>query len=318
MAMLDEKFQLIYKMNSGEKILINEELVEKLQNAELSSFKIKSRDVTFYEIIFENDDSLFIFNDPVKCKITISNSQKVIPLYSLYHLRLLLKNLKDQYKNPYFYSVMSNKIISVFDTSLGEKDFSYERNIDIRDIEEESYEIEIEKIFHELKKIYSNSAYTYEFISPNFNMYFSNINQDKLKDRFKFYFSAKRNSLVCKFYQFLNNKKENSEMIYPICGPHNIGKTITSFIIQKNCFLNGIKSLYLNLKYFFAEPYADINKKINTLIKECFFFINNEKELLELYKKFKNIMQIQDVLQILKNKLESINFEKNNFFLIFD
>ena len=324
MAMLDEKYQLNYQMNSGQKILLNEELIQKLNKADYSTFqkgtKIKRRYPSLYEIVFENGDTLTIFIEPVKCKILITNFQKVIPLYSFNHLKLLLKNLMDEYKNPYFFSKFFNKDIIINNVMLEERFFSFETEIEIREMNEKTYEEEMNRIFGELKNIYldSPSAFTYEFISPNFNTYFPNINPGKLTDIFDFYYTNQRKELESKFIKFLSDKEENKEMIFPICGPHNIGKTITSLIIQKTSFINGVKSLYFNIKYFFDQSSDNVNLKINTLIKECFFFVNNEKELLDLYKEFKKIIRIQDVVEILKNKLESKEFAKNNFFLILD
>ena len=156
---------------------------------------------------------------------------------------------------------------------------------------------------------------TYNFISPNFNIYFSRNIHDKLTDEFNYIYSDKRKSLEFEFSRFLDN---DSEMIYPICGPHNIGKTITAMRIQKSNYLKGIKSLYLDLKYYFYQPFQDFEKKIDTLIKECIYFIDSEEQLLELYNEFQKLNKIKDVISILPKHLASKNLKKNKFFLIID
>ena len=107
-------------------------------------------------------------------------------------------------------------------------------------------------------------------------------------------------------------------MIFPICGPHNIGKTITALRIQKAWYLNGIKSLYLNIKYYFFEPLKDLNKKIDTLIKECFYFVENENQLIDLYNEFQKENSIEKIIMFLQKSLTEKNFLKNKFFLIID
>ena len=99
-------------------------------------------------------------------------------------------------------------------------------------------------------------------------------------------------------------------MIFPICGPHNIGKTITALRIQKAWYLNGIKSLYLNIKYYFFEPLKDLNKKIDTLIKECFYFVENENQLIDLYNEFQKENSIEKIIMFLQ---KSLKCEQNIF-----
>ena len=140
---------------------------------------------------------------------------------------------------------------------------------------------------------------TYEYISPNYNIYYKN-SHIKLTDKFNYIYSDNRKILESEFRQFLNN---NSEMLYPICGANNIGKTITSLRIQKLFYIQGIKSLYLNLKFYFKEPFKDTDLKIDTLIKECFYFVENEEQLLYLYEQFQKALKIIDVLHILSKYL---------------
>ncbi len=44
--------------------------------------------------------------------------------------------------------------------------------------------------------------------------------------------------------------KESDSFLFPICGPHGTGKTVTALFIHKCLYLEGIKGVYLNLKYY--------------------------------------------------------------------
>ena len=319
MECIDENYNLYFKMKNGEKIEVNKELSDKLKKLDKSSFPKDSKIILgsgpFFKISFEDGSNFIINYYPIKCLITVSQSKREISLYSLKHLKLILDNLKNEYKNPYFYSTNFKKNILVNDNQINDDDFSYESQIEFKDkkIEEDIQKIKI--FFKNIKDIYtSERSITYNFISPNFKIYFSNSIQDKLTDEFNYIYSEKRKTLELEFSQFLD---DDSEMIYPICGPHNIGKTITALRIQKSNYLKGIKSLYLNLKYYYYQPFQDFDKKIDTLIKECIYFIDNEEELLELYK-FQKLNKIKDVISILPNCLATKNFLKNKFFLIID
>ena len=115
------------------------------------------------------------------------------------------------------------------------------------------------------------------------------------------------------FKKFLDN---NSNKVYPICGPHNIGKTITALDIQKVHYSEEIKSLYINLKYYFHNPSEDFNQKIDVLIRECFYFIENAQELLELYNALKKIDKLNDMFSILLHYFKQKKWKQNQFFLI--
>ena len=321
MEYIDKNFNLYFKTKSDDIIEVNSELSSKLKKLDKSSLPKNTKIILgsgpFFKISFEDGSNSIISYDPIKCLITISQSKREISLYSFKHLKLILDKLKDEYKNPYFYSNNFKKNILVTDNQIEDDEyFSYESSIEIKDKKDEEDIQKIKNFFKNIKNIYtSEKGITYKFISPNFNEYFPLINKDKLTDEFNYFYSDKRKSLELEFSLFLD---KDSEMIYPICGPHNIGKTITAMRIQKSNYLKGIKSLYLNLKYYFYEPFQDFDKKIDTLIKECVYFIDNEEQLLELYNKFQKLNKIKDVISILPNYLASKNFLKNKFFLIID
>ena len=315
---IDENYNLYFETKSGDRIDVNEKLLEELKKLDYSSFP-KNTNISlysgpFFEINFEDGSYLIIYYIPIKCIITISQSKKGLLLYSYKHLKLILEKLNKEYTNPYFFSNHYNKNILINTNDLKESDFVFETSIEIKEKKKDEDSDKIKLIFEGIKKIYMpNKQLTYEFISPNFNIYFPKITPE-LGEKFNYIYSENRKSIEEKFKLFL---KSDSEKIYPICGPHNIGKTITSMKIQKTYYFKGIKSLYLNLKYYFYEPFKDLDKKIDTLIKECVYFIEDEKQLLILYNYFQKVYIIKDVIFALQSYLKSINF-KNQFFLIID
>ncbi len=56
-------------------------------------------------------------------------------------------------------------------------------------------------------------------------------------------------------------KKEEKVKAYT--RPYGIGKTFTFLMVQKSSYINGIRSLYINLKYY--ETLASLDEKIETL-----------------------------------------------------
>ena len=56
-------------------------------------------------------------------------------------------------------------------------------------------------------------------------------------------------------------KKEEKVKAYT--WPYGIGKTFTFLMAQKSSYINGIRSLYINLKYY--ETLASLDEKIETL-----------------------------------------------------
>ena len=317
---IDQNFQLFFKTKSGLLINFNKELLLKLNQLDYSSLP-EGTDISlgsgpFYELDFQDGSNLIINCYPIKCIFTISNSKKEISLYSLKHLKLILEKLKNEYTNPYFYSNYYLKDIQINSTEYSEIEFSYETEIEIKENNKDECIEKIKKIFKDIKDIYSTKHQnTKDFISPNFGIYFTKIIQDESNAKFDYIYSDKRKKLELDFTKFLNDDKE---MIFPICGPHNIGKTITSLRIQKAWYLKGIKSLYLNIKYYFSEPLKDFDKKVDTLIKECFYFVENENQLIDLYNEFQKENTIEKIIMILRNNLTEKKFFTNKFFLIID
>lgn len=188
-----------------------------------------------------------------------------------------------------------------------------EEYIEIKDEEEpKDYKPKIQELFNKLKNIYTQKIYTYQKISPNFKEYISGININ-LEDEFFIIYSFERNMLKQKIENFLN---ESNTFIYPLCGPHGTGKTISALFYHKISFKNNIKGIYLNLKYYSNHKVA-LKDKIDTLIKECFFICENESELLSLYQKFQAKNYFYEIIFLLEeyieNKNENIKKENNKF-----
>ena len=275
MEVIDDNYQLYFKLKSGFTINVNKKFLSQIKESDKSSLpentKIVMSSGPFYEIYFQDGTNFIIYYYPIKCIFTISNTIKEIFLYSFIHLKLILDKLRKEYKNPYFYSKCYEKNIYLNENDLKEIDFSFETSIEIKEQDEEEFNEKIKEIFKDIQDTYSTkNPPTYKFISPNFNIYFPKVISNELTNEFKYIYSDKRQLLELKFRLFFF---KSSEKIFPICGPHNIGKTITAMRIQKSYYSKGIKSLYLNIKYYFYEPLKDCDKKIDTLIKECVYFI---------------------------------------------
>ena len=317
---IDQFYQLNFKINSQSQIIVNKDLLEKLENYDYSPFpkdtEINRTQPSIFDIYIKGGRNIKIFRIPIDCRIRISEVEKKISLYSYKHLKIILNQLKNEYKNPNYFSNYFGKTIYVNDENIDEIDFSYEKEIEIKENTNDNLKM-INDIYNNIKNIYTKNSkdMNYEYISPNFKIYFPDMIDENLQDIFDYIYSKNRRDLESNLKLFLKNEQEK---IFPICGPHNTGKTISSLIIQKICYKQGIKSLYLNIKYYFLEPLNNLDVKIETLIKECVFFIENEQELLGLYKKLKNIYSIYEIIVILKSYLTSKANNNSKFFFILD
>ena len=97
--------------------------------------------------------------------------------------------------------------------------------------------------------------------------------------------------------------KKNKESILPVVGPYGIGKSMTALIIQKNLFLKGIKSLYINIKYYNKRiPFI---YKLKTLMNECFYLCSSEEDYIS-YKKLFEENSYNDIWLYIKDIYEKI------------
>ena len=342
MYFIDQLYNLIFQDNSGNKIEINKKILKELDNDDLKSFpegtkKVNNMSKTYlYELLFKDKSVLRIFKIPVDCKI--KDLEPNINLFSNEHLKLVLE--KSNYKCPLYFSSYSKKKVFIDINDIEKTQFFYDDYIEIKE-DEEDYETKITKIFKESKEIYNNIdiQITYRYISLNYNNYFSNyhsFNQD-LSENFDYFFSKNRRNLQGNIQHFLSNKnkcnkkigeKENNaknnndnpseeiiENVYPVCGPHGTGKTITALFIHKSLLFQEIKGIYLNFKYYYNDNISWENK-IETLIKECFFIVENKDELLKLYLNFVKLNDFYEVLLIIKEFIEKKS--NSNIYMILD
>ena len=221
-----------------------------------------------------------IFEIPKICYLSKENIK--VPIYSIIHLKLILSKIK--YQKPYFINKREEKVF-LNDVEINKLDLNKLSYIVIND----TFELkeEIKKYYDNNIKIYSEEYIfgksTYEFISPNFNKYFK-IKVD-LNKKFFYFNPEERNNLFIDIVDFAVSEKKNQ--LYPICGPYGIGKSIMSLYLQKYLYNRyQIKSLYINLKYYHTQN-LDYKELTDTLFKECFFLVENETELVELYNLIK-------------------------------
>ena len=335
---LDDSFNLVFKDNSGHKITIGKKIINELKYEELTSFPEGTTifddiiETQFYKLSFPDESILKIFMSPVQCKFISYN--KTIDLYSYEHLELILQILK--YNCPFYFSKFYHKKVYIDINKIEETNFNVDKHIEI--IEKVDDYTKINNIYNELQKKYINEKrnYTYKFINPNYNNYFfiQNKNEQNLSEKFKYIKSDTRNDILNKIEYFVKNSnlndissqvneeglvlKENDPFLLPVCGPHGTGKTITALYIHKYLFLKGIKGVYLNLKYY-SKDNISLEDKIDVLIKECFFIVDNQNELLELYKQFIRLNDFYPAIFLIKDFIEQKKKKKNkNIYMIFD
>ena len=266
MYAIDQNYNLEFTYSSGKKLVISDIIGEELKNEKLSSFPkgaqlINDPDkINLFQVSFKGGDILEIFKFPVKCKFLQYNI--ITKIYSYKHLYLILKKL--DYKSPFYYSSFSRRNIYLKMNKIEETYLDSEESVEINEFLEEKYKGKISIIYKELKNLHENgkqNTYSIKQISPNFNCYLGNSieSENNLNDDFDYIFSKNRITLQRKIEVFLNKKttgqevneiKKNEPLLFPVCGPHGTGKTITSLYIHKTLFLKKIKGIYLNVKYY--------------------------------------------------------------------
>ena len=315
MIAIDESYQFLYKMSQNDKIIINGEFLLKLNNNDFlflpKNISIKPKGLEFFELEFTNKQKIKIFRYPMTCKLKDLNN--TIQIVSSEHLKLILeKKLKEKvYKNPYFYSKIYRKNIFIDINKIEDITIYFDSVIEIKDKDIKEDLPIIKKIFKEEEDLYKNEdfhKFTYRLISSNFNSYFPDLKVNLTDD---FYYINGENRIYLKKKLKIFLTKKNDEFICPICSPRGTGKTISALIFHKLFFKeDGIRGLYLNLKYYLL-PNLKWEDKIETLLKECFFICDNDEELFELYEKFIIKNNICELFEIIKNFISNKN-KKNN------
>ena len=151
-----------------------------------------------------------------------------------------------------------NKIIFADDNIVIEEFESFFKNM------KEKYD----KFYKKCKTVLFIKKIDPILISVNFCKYYStntneSINVIQNEDRGLYIMD------MIKFYE-----SENKVKAY--IGPYGIGKTFTFLMAQKSLYIRGIRSLYINLKYY--EAFASLDEKLETLRKECFYLFFQELE----------------------------------------
>ena len=324
MVDIDESYQFIYKMSQNEQIIINGEFLEKINDNDFSvvprNVSIKPIGVEFFELVFGGVKTIKIFRYAIPCKFKDLNAP--VQIVSSDHLKLIMKKKIDEkiYENPYFYSKLYRDKIFIDVDKIEDLEIYFDKSIEIKDKKIEDDLPRISQIFKEEKTFYKNEDFTkssFKSLSSNFNSYFPDLNVN-LADDFNYIYGQNRMELKKKFKIFLTLK--NEESIYPICGPHGTGKTISTLFFHKLLFKEGIRGLYLNLKYYSLNN-VKLEDKVETLLKECFFICDNDEELSKLYEKFiikNNINEIFEIIRNFINEKNNKNKEEEKIYIIFD
>ena len=170
--------------------------------------------------------------------------------------------------------------------------------------------IEQKQLLEEYAKKKLSFIFNYRIISYNIKKYLKSIKDEALKEPFYYIISKERYALEKDIIDFLENKEES---IFPAVGPYGIGKSMTASIIQKNLALKGIKSLYINLKYYsLIIPFIN---KLETLMDECFYLCLSEENYLSYQKLFEN-KNYNDIWLYLKDIYENITDYSNVLFIV--
>ena len=246
---INDSHQLIYNCSSGVNITFSDSLLQKLNENDLSglpaNISVFLGGIEFFELELIDTAKLKIFRFPVECKIKDLN--KPIKIISFEHLKIILqKKIKENvYKIPYYYSNFLGKDVYINIDEIEKTSIYLDKYIEIKEKEEKNF-LTINSLFNALNSIYQEKnikKYSYQFISPNFQCYFSNLTIN-LTDEFNFIYAKNRIGLKQKVIQFL--EENDSSFLYPICGPYGTGKTISILTFHKLLFIDNIRGLYLN------------------------------------------------------------------------
>ena len=309
---INDSYQLVYKLDDRFNIIIDDSLLKKLNERDYSLLPPKttvlSEGISFFKLEFCDKKKLKIFMFSIECKF--KDIPSPIKIFSFDHFKIILqKKIQGKvYKSPYYHSNVLKKDIYIDANNIDNLKINIENYIEIKDKEEKNIIPSVELLFNELNQLFKHIdtlKYSFQFISPNFKSYFPNLNIS-LMDEFLFIYTKKRIELQEKISQFLEQKDDL--FLYPLCGPHGTGKTISALIFHKLLFKDGKKGLYLNLKYYYNKEIS-FEKKIETLTKECFYICDSKEELIHLYNLFITKQNIYELFQLLKVFLQEKNGE---------
>ena len=138
MSAIDNSFQFIFKMNPNSQLIINKELLIKINKNDFSELQknnisLKYKGIEFFELIFEEKEKLTIFRYAVECKFKdLPNSINIV---SYEHLKIILKKKIQEkiYKNPFFYSRSTRKNVFIDVDKIEDTQINVEKFIEIFD-----------------------------------------------------------------------------------------------------------------------------------------------------------------------------------------
>ena len=323
---VDQTYKLIFNINNENKIIIDETLIENLKNENKSSLPKNTNieeDFSFFYLILDDNIELKLFRYPVECKFIDVDTP--IKIFSYEHLKIILERKinKGTYHYPFFYSIHVHKNIYMDINKINDLFIHCYKYIDIKNRDINELKSKTKLIFTELNQLYlinndkDLSKITYNVISPNFKYYYPKL-KIELSDKFIIIPGQPRIEFELKMDDFL---KKETNYIYPLCGPYGTGKSITALYFHKLFYVNKIRGLYLNLRYYWQND-KKLENMIDALLNECYFICDNEDELTNLYTKFILKNNFLELMDIISNHINLKNNEKKenkiNIYIIID
>ena len=308
---LNDNYELMIKTKKNN-IFSAKTIYKKINIPFFISKDIQIKERNDKEIKFEFEGTNITFNNfPTICFLEDENINTVI--YSVDNLKLIIKKLKIKYEEPILYSIENNKTIDInnLDTTRIdlEQKLIIKNNISLNDKIKEKYK-DLQDSFNIYKEKRLKYIYNLKTISFNIKNYLSSLKNENLKEPFYYLISKERRLLEYKINEFI---KKKDELIYPIVGPYGIGKSLTALIIQKNLYIKGIKSLYINVKYYYQQiPFIN---KLETLINECFYLCSTEKDFIS-YHSLLDGKNYNNIWECLKDIYDNIKNYENYLFII--
>ena len=309
---LNDKYELMIKTNENNEY--NAKFIfDKVSNPFMMPSDIKILDFADREIKFEFEKTQITFyKNPTNCFLEDEKINTII--YSIENLKLITKKLN--YKEPILFKKESDEKIILNENEINDNlKIDYEDSIIIKDniLLDEQIKNKFKQqtdLLDEYKNNNKENGFPYKVISINLRKYLKSLKNESLEEPFCYFTSKERFRLEEKIEKFIMDK---NKFIFPIVGPYGIGKSLTALILQKKLFIQGIKSLYINIKYYSKEiPYLE---KLDTLINECYYLCSNVEDYIKYHKLFQN-KNNKDIWQLLKIIYDNISDYTNYLFIL--
>lgn len=306
---VDKNYEFMIITKEGNKYSAKE-IYEKINRfnrpEDIKIIDINNKETKF---ILEKTELVF-YRFSTKCFLENEGINTVI--YSLKNLELILDKLK--YEDPVLCFENKNEIISLNKVNLYDLDIYLEKKIIIKKniflpkLAIKKFQEQKLLIEEYCKKKYK-FIFPYKVISYNIKNYLQ-TKDGHLEEPFYYIDSKERQSMEKDISKFI---KSTNNYIFPIVGPYGIGKSLTALIVQKNLYKGNIKSLYINIKYYYKN--TSFEKKIETLINECFYLCSKEEDLV----KFQDLIKrktYHNIWLYLNEIYNSISDYSNYLFII--